>query len=126
MTLNYIYCKIHLQHKKKGLKMTKQENKIENLIDYVGDSAYDLICGEFDEQVKDHSFETQRDYAPYGDTEVEVCQYITDEDDEEFREETEKELDVDTIIEKLKEDKHFREAVSDMIKYVVWNREVEV
>lgn len=126
MTLNYIYGKIHLQHKKKGLKMTKQENKIETLIDYVGDSAYDLICGEFDEYANNHTFETMRDYAPYGDTEVEVCQYITDEDDEEFREETEKELDVDTIIDKLKEDKHFREAVSDMIKYVVWNREVEV
>jgi len=106
--------------------MTKQENKIENMIDYVGDSAYDLICGEFDEQVKGHSFKTQRDYAPYGDTEVEVCQYITDEDDEKFRNETEKELDVDTIIDKLKEDKHFRESIQDMIKYVVWNREVEV
>lgn len=106
--------------------MTKQENKIENMIDYVGDSAYDLICGEFDNYAKDHTFETMRDYAPYGDTEVEVCKYVSDEDDEAFREEAEKELDVDTIIDKLKEDKHFREAVSDMIKYVVWNREVEV
>ena len=104
----------------------ERENKVEDLIDYVGDSAYDLICGEFDEQAKDRSFKTQRDYAPYGDTEVEVCRYITDEDDEAFREETEKELDVYTIIDNLKQDPHFREAVSDMIKYIVWNREVEV
>ena len=106
--------------------MTKQENKIEDLIDYVGDSAYDLICGEFDEQARCHEFKTMRDYAPYGDTEVEVCQYITDEDDEAFREDAELEMDVDSIIDKLKDDKNFREAVSDMIKYVVWNRDLEV
>ena len=108
------------------MKGKPMEDKIENLIDYVGDSAYDLICGKFDEQVKDHSFETQRDYAPYGDTEVEVCRYHTDEEEEEFREEVEDELDVDTIIDKLKQDKSFRESIQDMIKYVVWNREVEV
>ena len=61
-----------------------------------------------------------------GDTEVEVCRYHTDEEEEEFREEVEDELDVDTIIDKLKEDKHFRESIQDMIKYVVWNRDVEV
>ena len=104
----------------------KTENKIENMIDYVGDSAYDFICGEFDEWAKSHSFKTIRDYAPYGDTEVEVCKHIDEDDDEKFRENLEKEMDVDTIIDKLKEDKNFREAVSDMIKYVVWNREVEV
>ena len=103
-----------------------EENKIENLIDYVGDSAYDLICGEFDDYANDHTFKTMRDFAPYGDTEVEVCQYHTDEEEEEFREDVEDNLDVDTIINKLKEDQHFREAVSDMIKYVVWNRDVEV
>lgn len=108
------------------MKGKPMENKIENLIDYVGDSAYDLICGEFDEYANNHTFETMRDYAPYGDTEVEVCRYATDEEQEEFREEVEDELDVDTIIDKLKQDPHFREAVSDMIKYVVWNREVEV
>lgn len=106
--------------------MTKQENKIEDLIDYVGDNAYDLICGEFDEWADQQTFKTQRDYAPYGDTEVEVCEYVDEEDDEKFRENLEKEMDVDTIIDKLKEDKNFRDAVSDMIKYVVWNREVEV
>ena len=103
-----------------------KENKIENLIDYVGDSAYDLICGEFDEWADQHTFKTIRDYAPYGDTEVEVCQYTTDEDQCEFRENLEKELDVDTIIEKLKQDKHFRESIQDMISYVTWNRDVEV
>lgn len=106
--------------------MTKQENKIENMIDYVGDSAYDLICGEFDDYANEHTFETMRDYAPYGDTEVEVCRYTTDEEQCEFREEAEKEIDVDTIIDKLKQDKHFRESIQDMISYVTWNRDVEV
>ena len=101
-------------------------NKLENIIDYVGDSAYDLICDTFDEQVKNTSFRTERDYAPYGDTEVEVCRYVTDEDDERFREEMEKDMTVDYIIDKLKEDKHFRESIQDMINEVVWNRELEV
>lgn len=108
------------------MKGKPMENKIENLIDYVGDSAYDLICGEFDEYANNHTFETMRDYAPYGDTEVEVCRYHTDEEEEDFRERVWDELDVDTIIEKLKTDKHFREAIFDMVQYVVWNREVEV
>ena len=101
-------------------------NKLENMIDYVGDSAYDLICGEFDEQVKNTSFRTERDYAPYGDTEVEVCRYTNEEDEMEFREEMEKDMDVDYIIDKLKEDKHFRESIQDMINDVVWNRDLDV
>ena len=104
----------------------KRENKIENMIDYVGDSAYDLICGEFDECVKDHSFKTIRDYAPYGDTEVEVCQFIDEDDEVEFRENLEDYMDVDTVIDKLKQDKHFRDSIQDMIDYVKWNRDIEV
>lgn len=101
-------------------------NKLENMIDYVGDSAHDLICSLFDEQAKNTSFRTERDYAPYGDTEVEVCCYTNEDDDERFREEMEKDMTVDYIIDKLKEDKDFRESIQDMIKEVVWNRELEV
>lgn len=104
----------------------KPENELENAIDYVGDSAYDLICGEFDEEADRHSFKTIRDYAPYGNTEVEVCQFVDEDDDIEFREDLEKELDVDTVIDKLKQDQHFRESIQDMIHYVIWNREVEI
>lgn len=104
----------------------KRENKIENMIDYVGDSAYDLICGEFDDCANEHSFKTIRDYAPYGDTEVEVCQFIDEDDEIEFRENIEDYLNVDTVIEKLAKDKAFRDSIKDMIDYVKWNRDIEV
>lgn len=102
------------------------ENKLEDLIDDVGDGVYDTTCEIFDEYVKEHTFKTHRDYAPYGDTEVEVCQYVTDEDQEEFREETEKEITVDDVIDKLKQDPYFRSSIEDMIQYVCWNRDIDV
>ena len=102
------------------------ENELEKIIDYIGDSANDVVTDIFNEQAKNTSFRTERDYAPYGDTEVEVCRYTNEEDEERFREEMEKDMDVDYIIDKLKDDKHFRESIQDLIKYVVWNTDLEV
>lgn len=106
--------------------MKKRENELEKLISYIGDSVHEVITNDFDEEVDRTSFKTMRDYAPYGNTEVEVCQYVCEEDMEEFRENYEKDTSVDYIIEKLKEDKDFRDCVTELIKYIAWNREMEV
>lgn len=101
-------------------------NKLETHIYDVGDTAYDRVAEIFDEYVKEHSFKTMRDCAPYGDTEVEVCQYATDEEEDEFREEAEKSISVDDVIEALKKDKYFRSSLQELIEYVCWNRGLEV
>ena len=105
--------------------MTK-EFTLQELQEFVGDCASDLIESEFDERCRDKSFKTERVYGPYGDMEVEVAQFVDEDDEVEFREDTEKEFDVDVIIEKLKEDDHFRESIRDLIKKIVWERPLEV
>lgn len=105
--------------------MTK-EFTLQELQSFVGDAAFDVIAGEFDERCRDKTFKIEHQYEDYGDTSMEVAQYIGDDEEVEFREDTEKELDVDTIIEKLKEDDNFRECVQDLIKKIVWERPLEV
>ena len=104
----------------------KKENILQDIIYCVGDTAHDVIASEFDNSVRDTSFKTMSDYAPYGDTEVEVCQYITDEDEEEFRENWEKEMTIDAVINLLKDDEYFRGAIKDMVEHIAWNRTLEV
>lgn len=103
-----------------------KEPTLNQLEEYIGDAVHDCVAHAFDEKVRDTSFKTMRDYAPYGDTEVEVCQYVSDEDDEKFREEYEKELDFDTVVGMLKEDDYFKETIMDLVKHVVWNRTLDV
>ena len=105
--------------------MTK-EFTLQELQEFVGDAVFDVIASEFDGLCRDKTFKIEHQYEDYGDTSIEVAQYIGDDDEVEFREDTEKELDVDTIIEKLKEDNNFRECVQDLIKKIVWERPLEV
>ena len=106
--------------------MNKKEHTIVEHEEFVGEAVSDMVIAIFKDYVDQHSFHTMRDYAPYGDTEVEVCQYISDEEEEEFRENVEKEMTVDSIINELSKDAHFRDAIKDMIKHVVWHKELEV
>lgn len=101
--------------------MTK-EPTLNQLEEYIGDAVHDCVAHEFDEKVKDTSFKTMSDYAPYGDTEVEVCQYVSDEDEEKFREDCENEFTFEAVMNKLKEDSYFKETVMDLVKHIVWNR----
>ena len=103
--------------------MTK-EFTLRELQEFVGDSAFDLIAHEFDERCGDHTFKTIHQYEDYGDTSVEVAQYIGDDEEIEVREEIESKLDVDTVIDMLKEDAHFRESIQDLINKVVWDRPI--
>ena len=106
--------------------MTKKEFTLDELESFVGDSAYDVIAHEFDERTNQHSFKTIHQQEDYGDTSMEVAQYIGDDEDTEVREDIEKELDVDTVIEMLKEDSHFRESIQDLINKVVWDRPLNI
>lgn len=104
--------------------MTKKEFTLDELESFVGDSAHDLIAHEFDEKCGGHTFKTIHQYEDYGDTSIEVAQYIGDDEETKVREDIEKELDVDTVIEMLKKDAHFRESIQDLINKVVWDRPI--
>lgn len=105
--------------------MTK-EFTLNELESFVGDSAFDLIADKFKKRCQEHSFKTEHQYESYGDTEVEVAQFIDEDDETKFREETEQEFDVDSILKELAKDDHFRESIKDLIDYVVWKRPLEV
>ena len=104
----------------------KKEFTVQELQEFVGDAAFDVIAGEFDERCRNSSFKTEHQYESCGDTEVEVAQFVDEDDEVKFREETENEFDVDSVIDKLKEDSNFRECLQDLIKKVVWERPLEV
>lgn len=107
--------------------MTKKiEKKLQEIINYVGDAVHDVVAEKFDERCDDHSFKTEHVYGPYGDTEVEVCQFQDEDDELRFRENTEKELTVEYIINELKENDYFKECLQDMIEYVSWNRQLKL
>ncbi len=107
--------------------MTKQiEKKLQEIINYVGDATHDVVAEKFDERCEDNSFKTEHVYGPYGDTEVEVAQFLDDDSEADFREESSKELTVDYIINELKENDYFRECLQDMIDYVCFNRDLKL
>lgn len=106
--------------------MAEKEFTLNELESFVGDSVFDFIADKFDKRCREHSFKTEHQYESYGDTEVEVAQFVDEDDETEFREETEKEFDVDSIIKELAEDSYFKESIKDLINHVVWKRNLEV
>lgn len=104
--------------------MTEKEFTLNELESFVGDAAHDLIAHEFDERCGDHTFKTIHQYEDYGDTSMEVAQYIGDDEEIEVREDIESQLDVDTVIEMLKEDDYFRDTIKKLIDKVVWDRPI--
>lgn len=106
--------------------MTKKEFTLNELESFVGDAAHDLIAHEFDTRCKDKQFKIIHQYEDYGDTSIEVAQYIGDDEEVEAREDIEKDLDVDTVIDMLKEDNYFRETIQDLINKVVWDRPLDI
>jgi len=105
--------------------MTK-EFTLNQLEEFLGDCAFDVIAHEFDERVSDHQFKTIHQYEDYGDTSIEVAQYIGDDEEVEVREDIEKDLDVDTVVEMLRNDAHFRESLQDLIEKVVYERPLNI
>jgi len=106
--------------------MNKKEHTIVEHEEFVGEAVSDLIIHKFKERCQDHSFKTEYVTTPYGDTDVEVAQFVDEDDETKFREETEQEFTVDSIINELSKDAHFRDAIKDMIEHVVWKKELEV
>jgi len=104
----------------------KREFTQVELEEFIGEAVSDYIIHKFKEACNDHSFKTEYVTGPYGDTEVEVAQFIDEDDEVKFREDLEKEWDVDSIIQELAEDEHFKESINDMIQHVIWNKELEV
>ena len=104
----------------------EKEFTLQELEEFIGDAVHDFVADKFRKRCQEHSFKTEHQYEDYGDTEVEVAQFIDEEDETEFREETEKEFDVDSILEELCQDESFRESIKDMIDHIVWKRPLDI
>ena len=84
-----------------------RENKLEKLISYVGDSVYDVIANEQDDMASDY-FENKR---MNDDTLVDFAEWFDGWNG------------FDSWIDKLKQDKAFKECVMELAQYVAYNRE---
>ena len=93
--------------KNKGEKMTERENKLEKLISYVGDSVYDLISSQFNEQSASY-FE---DKPINDDTCVDFAEWFDGWNG------------FEAWIDMLKKDKSFKDAVMELSEYVAYNQE---
>lgn len=100
------------------------KNELQTIIADIGDSVYDALCGEHDRQAKNYDFETEDDYAPYGDTEVFRGSFITDESMDKFADSFKESMSIDAILEVLKTDDDFCSAVNKTVEYIAKNREV--
>lgn len=97
------------------------ENKLQLYIKDVGDSIHDAIAEEFDKAYEDVQFTTE--YAPYGDTECTVGQFIDEDSDCRIRENFEQDMSYDDVIELLKANPYFKQNVMELVNYIAWNRE---
>lgn len=101
------------------------KNELQDKIDDVGCAIYDSIAYEFDKATREHAFKTEHQYESYGDTEVEVAQFVDEDSETEFREEMEKNLNVDEAIEILKADSNFRDCLKELLDKIVWERPLD-
>ena len=97
------------------------ENELQLYIKDVGDSIHDAIAEEFDKAYEDVQY--SKEYAPYGDTQACVGEFIDEDSDCRIRERFEQDMDFDEVMELLKKDKDFRMAIMDMVEYITWKRE---
>lgn len=101
------------------------KNELQQTIKDVGDAIYDSITYEFDKATREHAFKTEHQYESYGDTEMEVAQFIDEDSETEFREEMENDLNVDEAIEILKADSNFRDCLKELLDKIVWERPLD-
>lgn len=97
------------------------ENELELNIKDIGDTVYDAIADEFDKEYE--NVKSNKEYAPYGDTQVCVGEYIDEDDNTRIREKFKLDYDFDTVMDLLKDNEYFKRAILDMVEYVAWNRE---
>lgn len=84
-----------------------RENKLEKLISYVGDSVYDLIASQVDEQGASY-FE---DHPMNDDSLVDFAEWFDGWNG------------FDAWMDKLKNDNSFKECIMELAEYVAYNRE---
>lgn len=93
----------------------------------------DIKCDVEDEmgdvwfsKCQSYVFPAEDDYAPYGDTFVSTGRYITDEADQEFREDFEKNFDFELFCDRLKYNPSFKESVMKLAEQYAWSEELKV
>lgn len=97
------------------------ENLLQAHIHDVGDAVHDIIAAEFDTAYEDVKY--SKEYAPYGDGQACVGEYIDEDSDCRIRERFEQDMTFDEVMELLKKSKDFKMAIMDMVEYITWKRE---
>jgi hypothetical protein len=94
------------------MNKTKTENELENAILWVGDVIHEILAIDFDAQMDE-----ARVYEDGGIL-------VREEDEARIREDFEYNNTVETVLNALKEDKDFKQALANMVNYIACNRGV--
>ena len=97
------------------------KNELEINIKDVGDSIFDEIASKFDQAYE--NVKSNKEYAPYGDGQAVVGEYVDEDDDNRIREQFEEDMDYETVLELIKNSPYVERAILDLVKYVALNRE---
>lgn len=97
------------------------ENELQLNIQDVGDSIHDAIAEEFDKTYNNVKYNDE--YAPYGDTQAVVGNYVDEEDDTRIRKRFEEEMDYEEVLKLIKDNPYVERAIIDLVKYIARNRE---
>lgn len=97
------------------------ENELQLNIQDVGDSIFDAIANKFDKEYE--NVKSNKEYAPYGDTQAIVGDYIDEEDDTRIRKRFEEEMDYEEVLKLIKDNPYVERAIIDLVKYIARNRE---
>lgn len=105
--------------------MTKKV-EVNEALDWIRDDVYDTLMGLWMKHCQNFNFKSAEDYEAYGDTYVGTGSYITDESEEKCREEFEKEVDADALIDELKTNPSFKDSLKQLIESWAWEKQLEV
>lgn len=84
----------------------------------------DTLDDEWIKACESYEFETDSDYAAYGNTFVSTGSYITEDSEEDFRKSFMQENNPDELVKKLMLDPFFRESLKNLVKEYANNKEI--
>ncbi len=105
--------------------MTKRV-KTKEAFEWVQDDLHDALMGLWMKHCNRYHFDYDEEMEAYGDTYVSSGRYLTDESDEECREDFEKNLNADELLDELKMDSNFKDSLNALIEAWAWEKELAV
>lgn len=114
------------QYEKCLLDTYKKEDGDTDYTQWAYDCIEDIVNDMWYDHVHGWEFETEEDYAPYGDTFVSTGSYITDEEEEKCRRNFKGNVGVEEICKELLKSHSFQVLVKKIVANVAEDSDIDV